>query len=145
MILQNRQVTSDEAAYQLQISHGSAYENIHNRLPFHKVCAWQVQKQLKNCTKRNVWISANGFWIAMVLKVTISWRESSWEMKQRVNNKVWNGNILTCPSRDSSKRIQPQESLCLQFLGLTRGATGTSSREGFSSERCSLEMLYDKL
>ena len=36
MILQNRQVTVDEAANQLQISRGSAYESIHNR---HKVCA----------------------------------------------------------------------------------------------------------
>jgi hypothetical protein len=39
MILQNRQVTVDEVAHQLQIIHGSAYEIIHNRLAFHKVCA----------------------------------------------------------------------------------------------------------
>jgi transposase len=38
MILQNRQVTTDEVAHQLQISHGSAYEISHNRLAFHKVC-----------------------------------------------------------------------------------------------------------
>jgi predicted transcriptional regulator len=42
MILQNRQVTLDEVAHQLQISRGSANESIHNRHAFHKVCAWWV-------------------------------------------------------------------------------------------------------
>jgi predicted transcriptional regulator len=39
MILQNRRVTVDEVAHQLQIIRGSAYKSIHNRLAFHKVCA----------------------------------------------------------------------------------------------------------
>jgi hypothetical protein len=39
MILQNRRVTDDEVAHQLQIIHGSAYEITHNRRAFHKVCA----------------------------------------------------------------------------------------------------------
>jgi hypothetical protein len=39
MILQNRQVTVDEVSHQLQIICGSAYEIIHNKLVFHKVCA----------------------------------------------------------------------------------------------------------
>ena len=39
MILQNRQLTVDEVAHQLQISCGSAYESIHNWHAFHKVCA----------------------------------------------------------------------------------------------------------
>jgi hypothetical protein len=39
MILQNRRVTVDEVAHQLQIIRGSAYEMIHKRLAFHKVCA----------------------------------------------------------------------------------------------------------
>jgi len=39
MILQNRRVTVDEVAHQLQIICGSAYEIIHNRLAFHKVRA----------------------------------------------------------------------------------------------------------
>ena len=39
MILQNMQVTVDEVAHELQISRGSAYESIHNRHAFHKVCA----------------------------------------------------------------------------------------------------------
>jgi hypothetical protein len=37
MILQNRRVTVDELAHQLQIIRGSSYEIIHNRLAFHKV------------------------------------------------------------------------------------------------------------
>jgi hypothetical protein len=39
MILQNRRMTVDEVAHQLQIIRGSAYEIIHNRFAFHKVCA----------------------------------------------------------------------------------------------------------
>jgi hypothetical protein len=35
----DRRLTIDEVANRLQISHGSAYEIIHNRLGFHKVCA----------------------------------------------------------------------------------------------------------
>ncbi|PNF22874.1 hypothetical protein B7P43_G14964, partial [Cryptotermes secundus] len=46
MVLLDRQVTIDEVANRLQISHGSAYEIIHNRLGFHKVCARWVPKQL---------------------------------------------------------------------------------------------------
>jgi hypothetical protein len=45
-MLQNRRVTVNEVAHQLQISHGSAYEIIRNRLAFHKVCARWVPEQL---------------------------------------------------------------------------------------------------
>ena len=75
------------------------------------------QSNSQNCTKRNIWTSANGFWIAMVLKMATSWKESSLEMKlwptittQRVNTKVWNANILIHLPRKSSKCIQPQGS-----------------------------------
>jgi hypothetical protein len=53
------------------------------------------QSNLQNYTKRNIWTSANGFWIAVVLQVTSSWKKLSWEMKhgstllsQRVNSRV---------------------------------------------------------
>ena len=46
MVLLDRQLTIDEVANCLQISHGSAYEIIHNRLDFHKVCASWIPKQL---------------------------------------------------------------------------------------------------
>jgi hypothetical protein len=38
MTLENRRVTVDEVAHQLQIIRGSACEIIYNRLAFHKVC-----------------------------------------------------------------------------------------------------------
>jgi len=44
MILENRRVTIDEVANHFEISHGSAYDIIHNRLSFHKVCARWVPK-----------------------------------------------------------------------------------------------------
>jgi len=46
MILENRRVTIDEVANHFEIIHGSAYDIIHNRLGFHKVCARWVPKQL---------------------------------------------------------------------------------------------------
>jgi hypothetical protein len=49
-ILLDRRLTIDEVANRLQISHGSAYEIIHNRLGFHKVCARWVPKQLSKGT-----------------------------------------------------------------------------------------------
>jgi hypothetical protein len=39
MILDNQQVTTDEVAYHLQISHGSANEIIHDCLHYHEVRA----------------------------------------------------------------------------------------------------------
>jgi hypothetical protein len=39
LILQNRKVTVDEMAKQLNISIGSAYSVVRNNLQFHKVCA----------------------------------------------------------------------------------------------------------
>jgi hypothetical protein len=58
-----------------------------------------------------------------VLYVTTSWKEFSLDMKlgptitnQRVNTRLWIGNIVIHPPRKSSKCIQPQERLCLQFL-----------------------------
>jgi ribosomal protein S25 len=57
MIPQNRQVTVDEVAHQLKISRGLAYENIHNIKSLHD----GSQSNSQNCTKRNIWTSANGF------------------------------------------------------------------------------------
>ena len=43
MVLLDRWVSIDEVAHVLQISHGSAYEMMHNKLGFHKVT--EVHKQ----------------------------------------------------------------------------------------------------
>ena len=77
MILQNRRVTTDEVARQLQISHGTAYEIYHNRLAFYMSVRIGSHSNSQYCTKRNMWISANGLWIAVVLKATTSCKESS--------------------------------------------------------------------
>jgi hypothetical protein len=52
MVLQNRCV-----AHQLLISHGSAYETIHNRLAFIKSAHDASQSNSKNCSNRKVWMS----------------------------------------------------------------------------------------
>lgn len=52
MVLSDRRVTVDEVARDLEISHGSAYEIIHNRLSFHKVCARWVPHQLTTLHKQ---------------------------------------------------------------------------------------------
>ena len=44
MILENRRVAIDEMANHFEISHGSAYDIIHNRLGFRKVYARWVPK-----------------------------------------------------------------------------------------------------
>ena len=128
VILQNRRVATDEVAHQLQNSHGSAHEIIHNSLPSIKSVQDESLSNSKNCTKRIIWTSENGFWIAMMLTVTISWTESSRKtkhghtiMSQRINARVWNGNILTRLPRESSKRIRLQERLCLQFFCDSQG------------------------
>ena len=47
-----RRETIDEVANFLKISHGSAYEMMHNKLGFHKVCARWVLKQLAEVHKQ---------------------------------------------------------------------------------------------
>jgi len=54
MILENRQVTIDEVANHFEISHGSAYDIIHNWLGFRKVCAKWVPKELTEEQKNNL-------------------------------------------------------------------------------------------
>ena len=53
MILEDRRVTIDEVANHFEISHGSAYDIIHNRLGFRKVCARWVPKEFTEEQKNN--------------------------------------------------------------------------------------------
>ena len=46
MVLFDRQVTIDEVAHVLQISHGLAYKMMDNKLGFHKVCVRWIPKQI---------------------------------------------------------------------------------------------------
>ena len=52
MVLANRRVAIDEVACSLQISHGSAYQIIHDELGFHKLCARWVPRELTAEHKR---------------------------------------------------------------------------------------------
>jgi len=54
--------------------------------------------------------------MAVVVKVTTAWKESSCEMKRGSTIKSQIVNVLIHPPRKSSKCIQLQESLCLQFF-----------------------------
>ena len=51
-VLANRRVAIDEVACSLQISHGSAYQIIHDELRLHKLCARWVPRQLTAEHKR---------------------------------------------------------------------------------------------
>jgi len=97
------------------------------------------QSNSKNCTERNVWTSANSLWMAVVLKVTTAWKESSWEMKPGTAIMSQIVNILIHPPRKSSILIQRQKAYAYSFLELTTATNGTLSREGFNCEQCSLQ------
>ncbi|XP_076059708.1 protein GVQW3-like [Oratosquilla oratoria] len=53
LILSNRRLTIDDVANHMHISHGFAYEIVHNRLNLHKGCARWVPKQFCEEHKRN--------------------------------------------------------------------------------------------
>ena len=56
------------------------------------------------------WTSAKNIWIAMVMSETsLVTKHGSIITSQRVNGRVWNGNIHNCPARKSSKPNHPQE------------------------------------
>ena len=52
MVMANRRVTIDDVGCSLQISHGSAFQIVHNELGFHKVCARWVPRELTAEHKR---------------------------------------------------------------------------------------------
>ena len=72
VILLDRRMTINEVAHVLQISYGSAYEIMHNKLEFHKVCARWVPKLLTEVHKQSAWTSAKNIWIAIVTNETSS-------------------------------------------------------------------------
>ena len=89
----------------------------------------------QNCTKRNNCTSANGFWIAMVLKVTTSWKESSLEIKsrptitnQRINTKSMEWKHCHSPTKKNFKTHSTAGKLMLTVFG-------TLSKEDLSNEQ----------
>jgi hypothetical protein len=72
MIQENRRVTIDEVANHLQIDHGSAYDNIRNRLGFVKFLQDGFQSSSPKNTRRTiVWSFVNAYWTAMIMKVKL--------------------------------------------------------------------------
>ena len=132
-----RRMTIDEVANCLQISHGSAYEIIHNRLGFVKFVQDVSQYNSQCCRNKRAWTSANNIWIAMAKKVMPSWSESSLVTKrgstitsQSVNGRLWSGNIHNRPALKSSKANHQQENGCLQFLGAHKAQYWNIIRRG---------------
>lgn len=140
MIQTNWRVTIDEVAYHLQISHGYAYEIIHKRLGFHKVCArWVPNSSLKS-TSAIVWTSVNAYWTTiMLMKVKLFW-SSHWRCN--VNPPLWAWKQMPehgIETRRISSQKEIQESiLCRKgnirsILGLKR-ANSASYSEMLSNE-----------
>ncbi|XP_023703097.1 uncharacterized protein LOC111862149 [Cryptotermes secundus] len=68
MVLVNRRVTVNEVACSLQISHGSAYEIIHDELGFHNVVRDGCHESLPQSTSTNMLRSANAYSTATTMK-----------------------------------------------------------------------------
>jgi hypothetical protein len=77
--------------------------------------------------------------MAMVLKVTTCWKESSWKMKHGSTITSQIANILIHPPKKNSKASNCRKFYAYSFLGFTTATTGTLSRERFYSEQCSLQ------
>ena len=137
MVLLDRRVTIDEVAHVLQINHGSANEMMHNKLGFHKVCARCVPKQLTEVHKQtrvDIWRkhldrygNKRDIFLDKIITVT---KHGSIITIQRVNGRVWNGNIHNRLARKSLKPKNPQENWCLQCFGTHKAQYGNIIRRG---------------
>ena len=81
IVMENRHVTVDEIAENLNISHGSVHHMIHDVLRFHKVSArWCQGSSLQN-SKSDAMMPVKNFCGALKQKVMASLRESLQETK----------------------------------------------------------------
>jgi hypothetical protein len=81
IILQNRRVSFNEVAQELQISHGLAYEITHKRLTFLKVSARRVPEQLEELHEEKRLEICKRFLDSCGAEGEHSWRESSRKKK----------------------------------------------------------------
>ncbi|PNF39899.1 hypothetical protein B7P43_G00920 [Cryptotermes secundus] len=145
MVLLDRRVNIDEVTNCLQISYGSAYDFIHNRLRFHKVFARWVPKQLTVFHKQThldicqQHLDRYGNERDIILDRIITGNET-WihhcELESKRQSIEWKH-----PQLPSKKKFKSQPSAGKQaysFLGLTRPSTGTLSGEGHNNKQCSL-------
>ena len=116
MVLLDRRMTIDEVAHVLQISHGSVYELMHNKLGFHKVCARLVPKQptevhtqtlMDICQKHlDRCCNEEDIFLDRIITGDEIWLH---HYEPESKGRVWNGNIHNHPARKSSKPNHPQE------------------------------------
>ncbi|XP_066946989.1 protein GVQW3-like [Macrobrachium rosenbergii] len=133
LILNNRRLTIDEVAYHMHISHGSAYEIVHNRLNFHKVCVRWVPKQLSDEHKRNRLricqhlldrhANEGDTFLKRIVTGDETWIHH-FEPESKRQSMEWKH-----PQSPVKKKIQ-ESTLCRKsdahsFLGLTRANSGT--------------------
>ena len=143
MVLLDRKVPTDEVAHVLQISHGSGYEMMHNKLRFHKVCARWIPKQLSQVHKQthvdicqkhlDYYGNERDIFLDRIITGDETWVH---HYEQESNGRVWNRNIHNSPARKSSKPTICRKTDAYNVLGLTRPSTGTLSGEGHNNKLC---------
>jgi len=131
----------------LQISHGSAYDIIHNRLRFHKDCARCIPKQLTMLHKQtrldicqqnlDRYDKQGDAFLDRIITPDETWvhhyepeckrQIMEWKHPQPLIRKKFK-------SQPSARKL-----MLTVFLGFTRPHTGTLSGEGFNNKQCSLE------
>jgi len=146
MILESRRVTIDEVANHFEISHGSAYVIIHNRLGFRKVCARWVSKELTEEQKNNRVaicqrlldryanegeafltriVTGDEKWVHHFApeskRQTMEWKHPGTPVKKKIKESTF------CGKSDAHN-----------FLGLTRCNTRTLSGNGHNSKQCTV-------
>ena len=143
MVLFDRRVTIDAVAHVLQISHGAAYELMHNKLGFHEVCAKWVPKQLTEVHKQTSVDIYINIWIAMVTNEIYSYTESSlmtkhYKPESKRQSMEWKPPQSPCNIKLKNPTIR-RKTHAYRVLGLTRPTTGTLSREGHYNKHCAVQ------
>ena len=144
-------MTIDEVAHPLPISHGSAYETIHNRLAYHKVRAQWAPKQLKELHKQkrlNIFkldrygVEGNNFLERIVTGDET--RIHHYEPASECQNMEWKHPHL--PARRKLKTHPTARMLTLIVFGTQRATAGTLSRQRSTVHSARYSgMLRDKL
>ena len=144
-------MTIDEVAHPLPISHGSAYETIHNRLAYHKVRAQWAPKQLKELHKQkrlNIFkldrygVEGNNFLERIVTGDET--RIHHYEPASECQSMEWKHPHL--PARRKLKTHPTAGMLTLIVFGTQRATAGTLSRQRSTVHSARYSgMLRDKL
>ena len=129
-----------------EISHGSAYDIIHNRLGFRKVCAGWVPKELTEEHRNNRvaicerlldrYANEGEAFLTQIVTGDETWVHHFAPESKR-QSMEWK-----YPGSPVKKKIQEStfcgKSVAHNFLGLTRGNTGTLCGKGRNSKQCTV-------